>query len=150
VTREEEAPFAVWDDSVSAVEARRSSTWVRPACALVPVGCAKTRSRGSLVLVDQSAEEVAAAKVSRGAGLGIDGRVVAVWRHLDSLRTKDIVKSTAELVSRSWISTWNCGSCSPSYMMRLRACWVTQAPSGLAVQAMNSSRRVASERKKST
>jgi hypothetical protein len=47
-------------------------------------------------------------------------------------------KARLNLESRSWISSRNCGSRSPSCMARLRACWVTQAQYGLAVQAMNS------------
>jgi hypothetical protein len=39
---------------------------------------------------------------------------------------------------------------SPSWMARLRACWVTQRPSGFELQATYSIRRVASEMKKRT
>jgi len=45
--------------------------------------------------------------------------------------------------SRSWISSRKGRPCSPSCMRRFRACCVTQARSGLGVQATNSSRRVA-------
>jgi hypothetical protein len=39
---------------------------------------------------------------------------------------------------------------SPSRMKRLRACWVTQRPSGFELEAMYSIRRVASEMKNNT
>ncbi len=59
-------------------------------------------------------------------------------------------KARLNFLSRSWISSRNRRSYSPSCMVRLRACCATQAPSGFGVQAMNSSRRVASEMKKKT
>jgi hypothetical protein len=53
-------------------------------------------------------------------------------------------------VSRSWIRKRTLRFWSSSSMSTLRACWIIQAVSGFAVQATNSTRRVASERKTST
>jgi hypothetical protein len=59
-------------------------------------------------------------------------------------------KARLNVVSRSWISSSKRRHCPRNCMTRFRACCVTQALSGLAVQAIDSSRRVASEMKKST
>jgi hypothetical protein len=53
-------------------------------------------------------------------------------------------KAWLNFLSRSWIRNPN-GWSAPSCMVRLRACWVTQRPSGLEVQATCSIRGVASE-----
>jgi len=58
-------------------------------------------------------------------------------------------KAWLNFVSRSWTRNRN-GCSSPNRMIRLRACWATQPPSGVDVQATYSIRRVASEMKKRT
>jgi hypothetical protein len=58
-------------------------------------------------------------------------------------------KAWLNFLSRSWTSNRN-GCSSPNCMIRLRACWATQPPSGFDVQATYSIRRVASEMKKRT
>jgi hypothetical protein len=69
--------------------------------------------------------------------------------HLDSLGTEDIVEGMRKLrvaVPDQQVEA----ALLLAQLHALRACWAIQAPSGFGVLAMNSSRRVASERKKST
>ena len=69
--------------------------------------------------------------------------------HLDAFGPEDLVEGAAELRVRSWIRNRH-GCSPPSCMARLRACWVTQRPSGFELQAMYSIRRAASEMKNRT
>ncbi len=75
----------------------------------------------------------------------LDGRV----DHLDALGAEDLIEGAAELLV-AVVDQESKGCSSPSCMTRLRACWATQPPSGRDVQAMSSTRRVASEMKNST
>jgi hypothetical protein len=68
---------------------------------------------------------------------------------LDAFCPEDLVEGAAELVSRSWMRNRN-GCSSANSMASLRACWVTQRPSGFELQATYSIRRVASEMTKKT
>ncbi len=73
------------------------------------------------------------------------------WRadDLDASVRKTSSKAWLNFESRSWMRNRK-GCSSPSCMTRLRACWVTQRPSGFELQATYSIRLVASEMKKST
>ena len=51
----------------------------------------------------------------------------------ESLRTKDLLEGGRDLLSRSRIKIRCLCFCSARVIVRLRACWTTQAPSGLAV-----------------
>ena len=67
--------------------------------------------------------------------------------HPDALARKTSSNARLNLLSRSWMRNRN--DCSSSNCMaRLRACWVTQRPSGFELQATYSIRRAASEMKK--
>jgi hypothetical protein len=70
--------------------------------------------------------------------------------HPDALRPKDLVEGAAELGVAIMDEELKGVRSSPSWMARLRACWVTQRPSGFELQATYSIRRVASEMKKRT
>ena len=59
-------------------------------------------------------------------------------------------KLRANFASRSRMRNRTCRPRSPSTSRRLRACWVTQAPSGLAVTPARCTRRVSSSMKNST
>jgi hypothetical protein len=69
--------------------------------------------------------------------------------HLDALGSEHGVEGVAEL-RVSIVDEKPERLVAPSCMTKLRACWVTQRPSGFEVEAMHSIRRVASEMKKST
>ena len=92
-----------------------------------------------------------------GAG-GVDaelGEGVCIWRldrgadHFDALGREISSNAWLNLVSRSWMRNRN-GCSSSNCMTRLRACWVSQRPSGFELQARYSILRVASEMKKRT
>jgi hypothetical protein len=59
-------------------------------------------------------------------------------------------KAAVNLLSRSRIKIRCLCFCSASAIVRLRACWTTQAPSGLAVMPARYTRRRDSSMKKST
>ena len=115
-------------------------------CSLAPVGVEDVLEVAALE--DEDAVEAAGAERSYPAfGVG-----VRVWRldrcpdHSNALGAEDLVEGVR--VFRVAVADEEPEGCSsPSCMTRLRACWVTQRPSGFAVAAMHSIRRVASEMK---
>jgi hypothetical protein len=124
---------------------------VRPVLVVVP----RVHAQHSFEMSASENENAIEAVAADGAHAALSERVAfgaCSGVRITSIPSERKISSKARLnfVSRSRISSWKRRSCSPSCMTRLRACWVTQAPSGLAVQAMHSSRRLASERKKST
>jgi hypothetical protein len=95
---------------------------------------------------DQDPVEAVGAKGADPA-LGVCVRVRRLDRradHADAFGSEISSKAWLNFVSRSWIRNPN-GWSSLSCMVRLRACWVTQRPSGFEAQATYSIRRVASE-----
>jgi hypothetical protein len=80
---------------------------------------------------------------------------VRVWRmdgcadHLDPFGAEDVIEGVAEFAV-TIVDEKRDGWSSPSSITKLRACWATQPPSGLALQAMYSIRLVASEMKNNT
>ena len=99
---------------------------------------------------DQAAVEAVVAERPHPA-LGLRVRVRRLHRRVDDLdrfAAEDVVEAAAELWSRSWLRKRS-GCCrSSSAINRLRACWVTQAASGVLVEATSSMRRRSSEMKK--
>jgi hypothetical protein len=69
-------------------------------------------------------------------------------RSRQSARTVRPQRSATAFAFGAWTGVRACSS--PSCMARLRACWVTQPPSGFGLQAPYSIRRVASEMTKRT
>jgi len=70
--------------------------------------------------------------------------------HLGTLGAEHVVEATTELGVPVADEERTCRRRSASIKSRLRACWVTQAPSGLAVTPARWTRRVSSSMKNST
>jgi hypothetical protein len=70
--------------------------------------------------------------------------------HLATVRAEDLVETAAELGVPVVDKEAHLPARSPSTSRRLRACWVTQRPSGLAVTPVRCTRRVSSSMKNST
>src|SRR5207253_2561003 len=95
------------------------------------------------------------AKVKGGArlrGFKISVRVcgarIGVWMILVPSLRKISSNEAVNLLSRSWIR--NLIRSNTPVKLRLRACWVTQAPVGLAVQPARWTRRLSSSMKNRT
>src|ERR687887_377210 len=97
----------------------------------------------------RSRQSVLTVRTQRSACAFAFGAWIGVWSTTVSSLRKTSSKGRLNLLSRSWIRNRGCSSPrSATALVRLRACWVTQAPLGLLVTATRSTRRRSSETEK--